>query len=234
MSPRPDTRESLLLAAEGLFCDRGFAGVSTREIAAEAGANLAAIKYHFGSKHGLYLAVVEQAMDRRSTGASWESIAVAPRGRTRSAAMLVTFVRTLLEALLTPGDLNACSRLMLQEAMHPTDALPGVVDNFIRPHQARLQAVLAASAPDADAKQVTLAARALLGQVLYYAIFRPFLEHEEGPDVFLRRRVLEVADHTAAGTLRSLGCGPRLVASALRQASAAPDPAPDPRPEPEP
>jgi len=233
MAARPDTREALLVAAETLFCRYGFVGVSTREIAAEAGANLAAIKYHFGSKHDLYLAVVERVMDRRTTAASWEAIAVPPRGRTRAAALLVTFVRTLLEALLTRGDLNACSRLMLLEAMRPTDALPAVVDKFLRPHGARLEALLAAVSPDVDRPRLTLAARSLMGQVLYYAIFRPFLEHEEGAEVFHPRRVLEVADHTATCTLRSLACSPRLVADALRQASAAPsDPAPRHAPEP--
>ena len=37
--PPSETREQLLAAAERLFADRGFAGVSVRTIAAEAGVN---------------------------------------------------------------------------------------------------------------------------------------------------------------------------------------------------
>ncbi|HEX6141368.1 MAG TPA: TetR family transcriptional regulator, partial [Geminicoccaceae bacterium] len=46
------TRERLLLAAIDVFGRRGFEA-STRELAGAAGVNLAAIPYHFGSKHGL-------------------------------------------------------------------------------------------------------------------------------------------------------------------------------------
>ena len=59
--PRRDgarTRERILDAAERLFAERGVAGVSLRAIIAEAGVNLAAVHYHFGSKDALVNAVV--------------------------------------------------------------------------------------------------------------------------------------------------------------------------------
>lgn len=49
----PDTRHRLLDAAERLFAVHGFDAASLRAITAEAGANLAAVHYHFGSKDGL-------------------------------------------------------------------------------------------------------------------------------------------------------------------------------------
>lgn len=49
-----DARERLLDAAEKLFCQRGFEGTSVREITAEAGCNVAAVNYYFGSKEKLY------------------------------------------------------------------------------------------------------------------------------------------------------------------------------------
>ncbi len=48
-----DTREKLLDTAERLFSERGFDATSLRHIIAEAGVNLAAIHYHFGSKQEL-------------------------------------------------------------------------------------------------------------------------------------------------------------------------------------
>lgn len=47
------TRQSLLQAAEKLFALHGVDGASVRAITQEAGANLAAVNYHFGSKEGL-------------------------------------------------------------------------------------------------------------------------------------------------------------------------------------
>jgi AcrR family transcriptional regulator len=54
---RPDTKEIILDTAERLFARRSFSSVSLREITAEAGVNLAAVNYHFGSKDALLLAV---------------------------------------------------------------------------------------------------------------------------------------------------------------------------------
>jgi AcrR family transcriptional regulator len=55
------TRDRLHLAARSVFAERGFAGASVREITSAAGANLGAVTYHFGSKQGLYEAVVGEA-----------------------------------------------------------------------------------------------------------------------------------------------------------------------------
>ena len=53
----PDTEARIFLAAERLFADRGFDGVSVRDIVHEAGVNLAAVSYHFGSKSSLLLSI---------------------------------------------------------------------------------------------------------------------------------------------------------------------------------
>ncbi len=55
-----DTRSRLLDAAERLFAEEGFAAVGLRAITAAAGANLAAVNYHFGSKDGLLRALLER------------------------------------------------------------------------------------------------------------------------------------------------------------------------------
>jgi AcrR family transcriptional regulator len=52
-----DTRDSLLDAAERLFSEHGIEAASLRAITGAAGANLAAVHYHFGSKIGLVRAV---------------------------------------------------------------------------------------------------------------------------------------------------------------------------------
>ena len=56
------TRERLLSAAATLFSEQGFRRVTVRDICKEASANVAAVNYHFGDKHGLYREVVERAL----------------------------------------------------------------------------------------------------------------------------------------------------------------------------
>ena len=62
MTQAVDTRERLLDAAERLFAQEGMAGASLRQITSDAGANLAAVNYHFGSKLELVRAVIERRL----------------------------------------------------------------------------------------------------------------------------------------------------------------------------
>lgn len=54
-----DTRTALLDAAAQVLRERGYAALSTREVATAAGVPLSQIHYHFGSKQGLLLALFE-------------------------------------------------------------------------------------------------------------------------------------------------------------------------------
>ncbi len=54
----PDTKDRILDAAERLFARQGFHNTSVRAITSEAGANVAAVNYHFGSKDALIEAVL--------------------------------------------------------------------------------------------------------------------------------------------------------------------------------
>jgi AcrR family transcriptional regulator len=57
------TQERILDAAEALFMEHGFEATSLRLITAAAGANLAAVNYHFGSKEELFQAVLTRRLD---------------------------------------------------------------------------------------------------------------------------------------------------------------------------
>ena len=78
----PDTRQKLLHAAEQIFAAKGFDGSRVGEIAARAGVNIRMLYHHFGSKEGLYHAVVEglhQELEREqeeifSTGTGRETL----------------------------------------------------------------------------------------------------------------------------------------------------------------
>jgi AcrR family transcriptional regulator len=57
---RPDTKTRIMDVAEGLFAEKGYATTSLRDITGEAGTNLASVNYHFQSKEGLLLALIER------------------------------------------------------------------------------------------------------------------------------------------------------------------------------
>ncbi len=64
MSTRPSkvTRNKIMKAAARIFAEDGYDGASIRKIVAKADVNQAAISYHFGSKEGLYRAVLQMAL----------------------------------------------------------------------------------------------------------------------------------------------------------------------------
>lgn len=55
-----ETKRKIISAANELFAEKGFEGVSLREITALAGANVAAVNYHFGNKEQLIDEVIVQ------------------------------------------------------------------------------------------------------------------------------------------------------------------------------
>jgi AcrR family transcriptional regulator len=60
-----DTRTLILDAARSRLLADGYAGLSTRKVAEEAGVPVSQLHYHFGSKQGLILALFEEENLRR-------------------------------------------------------------------------------------------------------------------------------------------------------------------------
>ena len=55
----PETARRILAAATRLLADRGYEAVTLENVAAEAGVNKASIRYNFGNKAGLLMAIVD-------------------------------------------------------------------------------------------------------------------------------------------------------------------------------
>jgi AcrR family transcriptional regulator len=60
----PERREAILAAAHDLFAERGFRGVTTRELAAAVGVTEPVLYQHFPSKRDLYRALIERKMEK--------------------------------------------------------------------------------------------------------------------------------------------------------------------------
>jgi AcrR family transcriptional regulator len=70
LARKEETSTTLLEAAKKVLRQNGYAGLSTRDVAAAAGVPLSQIHYHFGSKQGLVMALFEylnaQLLDRQN------------------------------------------------------------------------------------------------------------------------------------------------------------------------
>ena len=72
------TRERILAAAERLFAERGYTGVSMPAIAAAAGITAGAIYKHFESKEQLFFTIVRRAVEAAPTTTAAEGLDGAP------------------------------------------------------------------------------------------------------------------------------------------------------------
>jgi AcrR family transcriptional regulator len=160
------TRERLLAAAGELFAERGFRGATVRTIAAHAGANLAAVNYHFGSKPKLYAEVLRTsfaaALVRHPPDGGLP--ANAPAGD-----RLRAFIRSLVMRARGDGRPAWQGRLMMRELADPTEAIDLVVREAIAPQFERLAAIVRdLLGPRASADEVALTVTSIVGQCLYW------------------------------------------------------------------
>src|ERR1700733_3738416 len=101
-----DTSRRILLAGMEVFAEEGYEGASPRSLASHAGVNAPAIQYYFGSKEGLYRAVIghiANLVEARLAPTALQ-IATALAGKP-SPERLVALVLDLLDGFV---DLVAC------------------------------------------------------------------------------------------------------------------------------
>ena len=114
---RGERRHAILSAADDLFCARGYAAVSVRDVAEEAGVNKALVFYYFESKERLFAEVLEGYY--AAHGALLRRAASESRGPLRERVL------TLMEAYFDWMARNArYSRLIQQEVARESEHLP--------------------------------------------------------------------------------------------------------------
>jgi len=92
-----DTKQKILDTAERLFGQQGFDATSLRQIISEAGVNLAAIHYHFGSKEEL----LDELVTRKATPVNDERLAMLDRALAMAGEGPLA-IEPVLEAFLMP------------------------------------------------------------------------------------------------------------------------------------
>lgn len=200
------TRQRLLEAAVAVFATHGYAGGTVREICERAGANGAAVNYHFGGKRQLYNDAVQFAHQRQhehtQRPADWEQLPPADRLRAYIAGMLAGMLRET-EA----GGLAEHRALILQELARPTEAIGELVRATIGGEFEMLQALLGELAElPPDRRQ--MAAFSVVGQCLFYKICAPVVERLLDDDEQQALAIHRVAEHIAQLTLAGLGVEP--------------------------
>ena len=133
------TRDQLLDHAAELFAERGFKKVTVREISERAGANVAAVNYHFGDKLGLYREIVERAV---AVMEETTAVAMAAGRDATPEEQLRVFVRVFVERLLAPRAGSHIQRIMMREMEDPTEMLAVIARRVMQPRMEYLCATV--------------------------------------------------------------------------------------------
>ncbi|MDX8501250.1 CerR family C-terminal domain-containing protein [Mesorhizobium sp. VK4C] len=170
------TRTALVHAALKLFGRQGFDGTSTREIAAEAKANIGSIAYHFGSKEGLRAAAADfivetiQGIAGQALGAPQAAAASNPAA---ARAQLFAALERMVGFVVASPQAGEIVQFVLRELSHPTAALDRIYAGVFEPTHRRLcQIWEQATGEPAESEKTKLTVFTVIGQVIYFRIGR--------------------------------------------------------------
>lgn len=168
------TRDALLAAAAEVIAESGFKNARVRDICQRAGANVAAVNYHFGDKEGLYSALIQSAFDRivaRFPLDAGVTASSTPEQRFHA------FVTGYLQRILAAGEECRHGQIIMREMIEPTSALDMMVERVVKPTSLLLddilQQLLGASLTPQARRSVALS---IIGQIVFYAHCRPVLQ----------------------------------------------------------
>ena len=188
------TRDKLLDVAGRIFSDRGYRAATIRQICVAAGANVAAVNYHFGDKLGLYTEVVRQS----ARLAEFQAAQIALDLSAPPEEILRAVIRARIHSLFRGDRPDWNFRIMAHELAQPTPALRRLVNKAGQPLFHRLLGLIGGMIGlPAEDESTRLCAISLLGQIMVYALAGPLVtaiwpKFELTPD-----QVERIADHIA-------------------------------------
>lgn len=191
MQPLHDTgtKARLLEAGRVIFAQHGPEKARVRDICAMAGTNVAAVNYHFGSKERLYMTVlsVNLGMNKErhplDVGITAEST---PEERLRA------FINGMLHHFLDEDEISArLGRLVLQEALEPSEHFKEIVDQHFRPCNLMLRDIVMEFMPGAPNEVVARCTSNIVSQFVMYRFHRQVRE-SLGPEFSLGNETFDV------------------------------------------
>jgi AcrR family transcriptional regulator len=211
--PPDDTRERLVRAAAAVFGEVGYRRATVRDICSRAGANVAAVNYHFGDKDGLYDEVVRSGI---AQGLEKYPVDMGVPADPTPEQRLHGFVRSFLYRTLGQGEHAYSGRIMLWEMVEPTPVLDALFNDRIRVLYGVLESIVRDLLGRAATPQrVRHGCASVLGQCCFYRLGESLLSKIQGaPTTDLPPTQIEaLAEHVA----RFSAAGLRAYAAAERR-----------------
>jgi AcrR family transcriptional regulator len=210
------TRERLLEAAAQEFAEHGFKSATVRMICDRAGANVAAVNYHFGDKQQLYIATLQHWLGL-AVQKYPPDMGVAPGAPPEE--RLLGFVRGFLFRMVGKGAPAWHGRLLAREMVEPAGALDPLVSNIVRPMSQRLEGIVRELlGPGASDETVRHCAASVVGQCMFYRHCQPVLAKLYPQQTYEEADLEHLARHITRFSLEGLKAYARPRDQARREA----------------
>ncbi|EMH4161982.1 transcriptional regulator CecR [Pluralibacter gergoviae] len=190
-------KSQLIAAALAQFGEYGL-HATTRDIAAQAGQNIAAITYYFGSKDDLYLACARWItefidVNFKPYAEAGQRLLDAPEPDRQAIRELLLSACRNLTLLLTQEDTMNLSRFISREQLSPTPAYRLIHDRVISPlHDQMTRLIAACTGRSPHDTETILHTHALLGEVLSFRIGRETILLQAGWTQFNEHNVEQI------------------------------------------
>ena len=158
----------LLDTAVDQFGRLGFEGASTREIARASGTAMSSITYHFGGKHGLYLAAAEHiahCIAEVQGPVVARALELSGGAREQAIEGVLTALDSFAAMMLRPES-AAWARFITREQQEPTEAFERLYQGLFAPVSGMFVKLVAIARPDLDPQEVRATAILLFGQAM--------------------------------------------------------------------
>jgi AcrR family transcriptional regulator len=165
----PNRRRDILLAAERLFAQRGYHAVSLRDIAAEAGVQVALVGYYYGAKHELYHAIFESwvpSIDQRRAQLD-EAMRAGPKAADALERVLDAFIGPLVALHADPAG-QCFAKMAARDLAAPTPESEQAQHEFFDPMAHAFIDALQRLFPRRSRADVAWGYQFMLGAVLHF------------------------------------------------------------------
>jgi AcrR family transcriptional regulator len=161
------TRSQLLDSCLELLAEQGEGALTLREITEAAGANVAAVSYHFGSLRSLCDTAIEHALERYLDAQQEAVSALGPESTIEESA--AAFARPMMKALALGGRELAVMRIVSRVAIDPPERWARLSPRFER-IRVDVVRVLRANLPDVQRQELIFRTRCLAGMLAWVAL----------------------------------------------------------------
>jgi AcrR family transcriptional regulator len=200
--PHAETRRQILEVAGGVFAEVGFRNATIREICRRAGANIAAVNYHFGDKETLYAEVLRHSQQKAfekyppllGVGAD-----APPEEKLRA------FIQSFLLRIFDGSSTAWFGKMMSREMVEPTEALDLLMKERMQPMANLLRGIVAEilGCPP-DAENVRLCCFSVVSQCVFYHHCRTMISRLFPEQRLDASAVEQLAGHIARFSLAAM------------------------------